>query len=101
MDGTAIMTVSAAVVALTQLLKWAVIPDRWGPVSVLGLAIAGTAFWAWTTGDFGRTTAFGYFAGWVAIATSAAGVYGFTRAASTAITATSEPPAGAGNSATN
>lgn len=100
MDGQAIMTVSGAVVALTQLLKWAVVPDRWGPVAVLGLSLVGVAFWGWTTGDFGRSTAFTYFAGWIAVATSAAGVYGFTRAVSTAITSTKEPPSGAGASPT-
>jgi hypothetical protein len=100
MNGEAILAVTTAVVALTQLLKWAVVPDKYGPISVLGLALIGVIFWGWTQGDISRATAFGYFAGWVTIATSAAGVYGFTRAASSAITATKEPPSGAGNSPT-
>lgn len=61
MSGQAIVTVSAAVVALTQLLKFAgVINDRRGPIGVLLLALAGVMFWAWTTGDLGRATAFFY-----------------------------------------
>jgi hypothetical protein len=35
MDGQAILTVSAAVVALTQIVKWGGIPDKWGPVAVI------------------------------------------------------------------
>jgi hypothetical protein len=99
-DAQAIITVSAAVVALTQLFKWGFIPDRYGPISVVVLSVVGVVFWAWSSGDFTRTNAFGYFAGWIAIATSAAGVFGFTRAGSEAITKTSGPPAGAGGSAT-
>jgi hypothetical protein len=101
MNGEAIMSVSAAVVALTQLAKWAALPDRWGPVSVLALALFGVMFWGWSTGDISRATAFGYFAGWIAVSTSAAGVFGFTRAASGAVTNATAPPAGgAGSSST-
>lgn len=101
MDGQAIITVSAAVVALTQLIKWAGLPDKKGPFAVLVLALVGVAFWAWTQGDFSRATAFGYFAGWIAVATSAAGVYGFTRAAASAVVSAMPPPeGGAGSSPT-
>ena len=100
MNAEAIITVSAAVVALTQLFKWGFIPDRYGPISVVFLSAIGVAFWAWSSGDFSRANSFGYFAGWIAIATSAAGVFGFTRAGSEAITKTSGPPAGAGASPT-
>lgn len=101
MSGQAIITVSAAVVALTSLLKWTkIVSDKRGPIMVLVWAVIGVAFWGWTTGDFGRATAFAYFAGWIAVATSAAGVYGFTRSGPEAITATTSPPAGAGASPT-
>jgi hypothetical protein len=102
MDAQAILTVSAAVVALTQLIKWAsVIPDKWGAVSVMVLSLVGVAFWGWSSGDFSRASAFAYFAGWIAVTTSAAGVFGFTRAASTAVSSASAPPAsGAGTSPT-
>lgn len=101
MSGQAIISVSAAVVALTQLLKWGFVPDRFGPISVLLLSVLGVLFWGWTTGDLGRASAFGYFAGWISIATSAAGVFGFTRAGAEAVTnATAPPSGGAGGSTT-
>jgi hypothetical protein len=102
MDGQAILTVSAAVVALTQLIKWLnIIPDRWGPSSVLVLSLVGVAFWGWSQGTFTRTTGFEYFAGWIAVTTSAAGVFGFTRAAGDAVHRATAPPAsGAGSSPT-
>ena len=101
MDGQAIVSVSASVVALTQLLKWGFVPDRWGPLAVLLLSLLGVAFWGWAEGTFERTQAFAYFAGWIAVATSAAGIFGFTRAAGVAVTQMNAPPAsGAGSSPT-
>lgn len=100
MDAQAIISVSAAVVALTQLFKWGFIPDKYGPLSVVILSAIGVAFWAWSTGDFTRASSFGYFAGWIAIATSAAGVFGFTRAGSEAVTKATGQPPGAGASPT-
>lgn len=101
MDGQAIITVSAAVVALTQLAKWGFVPDKYGPVSVILLSAVGVAFWAWSTGDFSRANSFLYFAGFVAVATSAAGVFGFTRAAASSLASATPPPSGgAGSSST-
>lgn len=101
MNGEAILAVSAAVVALTQLLKWGGIPDKIGPLAVLALALMGVAFWGYAEGTFERTRAFEYFAGWIAVATSAAGVFGFTRAGTSAVTAAKAPPeSGAGSNAT-
>lgn len=102
MSGQAILTVSASIVALTQLLKWSkVVSDQRGPLLVLALALFGVAFWGWATGDISRASAFGYFAGWISVATSAAGIYGFTRSGPESITSTSTPPSGAGASPTN
>ena len=100
MDGQAIVTVSAATVALTQLIKWSGIPDRWGPLIVLVVAALGVALWTYAQGAFARTEVFSLFAGWIAIATSAAGVYGFSRAASETLTKGSSPPGGAGSERT-
>lgn len=101
MNGEAILTVSAAVVALTQLAKWSGVPDKVGPLIVLLLAVVGVAFWGFAEGTFERTKAFEYFAGWIAVATSAAGVFGFTRAGTSAVTAATAPPNnGAGSNAT-
>lgn len=100
MEGEAIITVSAAVVALTQLAKWSGLPDRFGAIAVLVLAALGVAVWGFSQEMINRAETFGYFAGWIAVATSAAGVFGFTRAASAGITSTKTPPAGAAQSPT-
>lgn len=103
MSAEAIITISAAVVALTQLAKWAKLPDRVGPLAVILLAGVGVMVWLFSQEVWPpeRTDTWNIFAGWVAVATSAAGVFGFTRATASAITATKPPPFdAAGSSAT-
>lgn len=101
MTGEAILTVSAAVVGLTQIVKWSGLPDKWGPLAVLALSLLGTLLWGWSVGTYQRAETFAYFAGWIAVSTSAAGVFGFTRAAAGAVTrATPPPPGGAGSNST-
>lgn len=103
MNAEAIVSVSAAVVALTQMAKWAGIPDKLGPLIVLVVAAIGVGIWAYSqnVGGFPRQELFNYFAGWIAIATSAAGVYGFTRAAASSVTSATPPPrSGAGSEPT-
>lgn len=90
MNAEAIVSVSAAVVALTQLAKWSGLHDSKGPLVVLVLSLVGTVFYGWSSGDLTRTEAFGYFAGWITVATSAAGVYGFTRASGLGLTSTQD-----------
>lgn len=94
MSGEAVISVSAAVVALTQLLKWAGLKDSLGPLAVLVLALFGVALWGWSVGDITRASAFSYFAGWIAVSTSAAGIFGFTRASSEAVAKLTAPPSG-------
>lgn len=101
MTAEAIISISAAVVALTQLVKWAGLKDAYGPTAVLVLALIGVGFWSWSVGTFERAQAFTYFAGWIAVSTSAAGVFGFTRAGSEAVSRLTAPPAsGAGSNPT-
>lgn len=101
MSGEAIISVSAAVVALTQLTKWSGLPDRWGPVAVLVFSAIGVGIWVWAFVALDRTATFSIFAGWIAVATSAAGVFGFTRASAAAVTAVRPPsPSAAGGSPT-
>lgn len=101
MTAEAIVTVSAAVVACTQLLKWSGVPDRLGPLVVLVLAGLGVGVWVYSQGVFARAEVFALFAGWIAVATSAAGVYGYSRASASALTKLTPPPAGgAGGSST-
>lgn len=95
MTGEAIISVSAAVVALTQLAKWAGLPDRWGPVAVMGFSALGVALWVFTVGVYDRNATFSIFAGWIAVTTSAAGVFGFTRAGAAAVTAVRPPSSSA------
>jgi hypothetical protein len=92
MDAQAIGTVSISVVALTQLLKWAALPDHYGPVVVMALSVLGVLFWGWSAGDLSRASAFGYFAGAVVVMTSAAGVYGFAQASVSAVIRIVPPP---------
>lgn len=94
MQGEDIIAVSAAVVALTQLVKWAGLPDRAGALAVLLLSALGVGVWGFAEGQFERTATFEYFAGWIAVAMSAAGVFGFTRATSTAVSSMKAPPQG-------
>jgi len=101
MTSQAIVTISAAVLACTQLLKWAGVRDNYGPIAVLAISLFGVVFWGWSNAAITRSSAFDYFAGWVAVSTSAAGVYGFSRASGTALTKLTAPPStGAGSEPT-
>lgn len=99
-----IVAVSAAVVALTQLIKWGGLPDRAGPIVVLILAALGVGLYQVSYAPegriFTRVDVWPLFAAWIAVALAAAGVFGFTRAASDAVTATKSPPSGAAQSPT-
>jgi len=101
MTADAIVAISAAVVALTQLVKWSGLPDKMGPLAVLLFSLGGVLFWGWSYEALSRHAAFEFFGAWISVATSAAGIFGFTRAGSEAVTRTSAPPKGAaGGSAT-
>lgn len=103
MDAQAIIAVSAAVTGLVQVCKWARLPDHWGPVAVLALSLVGVAIWGYSQAALpGRVELFGYFAGWITVALASAGIFGFTRAGSAAVTRATEPPmGGAGSSPTH
>lgn len=94
MTAAAIASISVAVVALTQLVKWAGLHDKYGPLAVIILSLFGVVFWGWSNELMTRRTAFEFFVGWITVTTSAAGVFGFTRASSEAVTRTSPPPVG-------
>lgn len=85
-DGQAIIAVSATVAALTRLVKWMGLPERFAPGVVMLLSAFGVLLWALTQPEaVNRTEVWSYFAGWIAVATSAAGVFGFTQSASETI----------------
>jgi formate hydrogenlyase subunit 3/multisubunit Na+/H+ antiporter MnhD subunit len=92
--------VGAAVTALTQMAKWAGVPDKLGPIVVLVLALVGTAVWAYSQPSWDRANTFQYFSGWVTVALASAGVFGFTRVASESVTRLKSPPAGAAQNPT-
>lgn len=99
MNAESIITVSAAVVALTQIVKWAGLPDKTGPIAVVVLSAFGVAVFAVSQPDLpGRLDVWPLFAGTIAVATSAAGVFGFTRAAASAVVSAKAPPAGGAGS---
>lgn len=104
MNAEAIASVAAAVVAFTQFIKWAGLPDRRGPIVVVALSLAFVGLWVYThpaQADAGRGVIWEYATGWVTVTLTAAGVFGFTRAMPEAVTKTSGPPAGAGASPTD
>lgn len=94
-----IITVSAAVVALTQLVKWAGLPDRRGPWVVLAFGLVGVVLYQFSVAPdgriFARADVWPIFSAWIVVSTSAAGVFGFVRATPDAVTATKSPPPGA------
>lgn len=96
MDATQIVTVSAAVVGLTQLLKWMGVDNKMGPIVVMIVSAICTFGFVWSQIPHGlsRQNAFGVFAAWVAIFTSAAGVFGYTRSGADALVSTKSPPEG-------
>lgn len=87
MQAEAIAAVSAAVVALTQLVKWSGLETKFAPISVLVLSAVGVGVWNYS--HPADAQAFDLFAAWIVVATSAAGVFGFTRASSEAVAAAS------------
>jgi hypothetical protein len=103
MTADAIVAISAAVVACVQLIKWAGLRDSWGPIAVIGFSGLGVLIWlagapVWPPV---RTDTWPIFAGWVAVALSAAGVLGFTGAGASAVISAKPPPGGgAGSSPT-
>ncbi len=80
MESEAIVTVSATVVALVQLAKWAGLSGERAPWGVALLSALGVGVWAYSEGDPAQASAFGYLTAFAAVMTSAAGVFGFTRA---------------------
>jgi hypothetical protein len=99
MDAVAI---SAAVVALVQMVKWAGLPDKYGPLAVLAFSALGVALWMHSEGHhFQGPWIWQSFTGWVNVALSAAGIFGFTRAGASSVTRMTPPPhSGAGSAPT-
>jgi hypothetical protein len=96
MSAESIVAISAAVTAFVQLIKWGGLRDHWGPVVVIALSGVGVGVWLFSQPDWppARTDTWDIFAGWINVALSSAGIFGFTRAAVGAVTRATPPPAG-------
>ena len=93
MTGESILTVSAAVVLLVQILKWAGLRAQVAPAAVLGVSLFACLFWGWSMDLlWSRDLAFDFFAGWISVAAAAAGVFGFVRATPETLTAFKPKP---------
>jgi hypothetical protein len=85
MPSETVIAVAGSVTALTQLLKFWGLPDRYGPYAVFGLAFVGVVIWGLSQPEpFNRLQLWQYFAAVINVMVSAAGVYGFARATSAA-----------------
>lgn len=93
------ITISAAVVALVQLAKWAGLSDHWGPLAVALFAVLGVGLWGYSHAvAFVGPNVWEYFTGALNVALSAAGIFGFTRATASTVTRMTPPPAGGAGS---
>jgi glucose dehydrogenase len=83
MPSETVIAVAGSVTALTQLLKFWGLPDRYGAAIVMGLSLLGVVIWGASQPEpFNRLQLWQYFAAVVNCMVSAAGVYGFARATS-------------------
>jgi hypothetical protein len=78
--------VSGAIVPILQIVKSAGLAGRYALIWAAGLALLGVGLWAYSEGDFSRTTTWSYFAGWAICFTSAAGVFGLINQAPQLVT---------------
>lgn len=80
MNAEAVMSISTAVIGLTQLAKWGGVPAKAAPLTVALLSLLGVVFWGWSQpGAITRVHAWDFFSGWIVITMAAAGVFGFIR----------------------
>lgn len=86
MDAKAVIAISGAVVMLLQVLKAAGLAGRWALVVSALLSILGVYIWGYSAGAFSRAATWDYFAGWIAVFSSAAGVFGIVNGSADAVT---------------
>jgi hypothetical protein len=91
-EAQVVMTVSAAVVALVQFIKWSGLRDGYAPYAVAVTSALGVALWAWDNQVPLSGNAFKLFAGWVSVTLSAAGVFGFVRSMPETVAAMRQEP---------
>lgn len=99
MDATAIISVSAAVVALAELVKGLGIASRFTPLVALLLSALGVVIWGYSAvGTFTRPQVYSYFVAWITVATAAKGIFETTKAVANGFKNANgkEPPPGGG-----
>lgn len=98
-----VITISAAVVTLVQLAKWAGLSDHWGPLAVMVFSIMGMGLYGYSHGHaFAGVMVWEYFTATINVALAAAGIFGFTRATAASVSRFTPPPmTGAGSSPTD
>lgn len=102
MDAAAAVTVGALVAGIAQVLKWAKLPDHYGPLALIVLSAAGTGLWVYSKGQYSRDLLFDIVMAATNVMLASAGIFGFTRSLPAAVITgnpTSSIP-GAGQSAT-
>jgi len=87
MNAEAIILIGGAVAGLLQVLKTSAFVKRHALLWVFAISLLATLLWGWSEGTLMRETAFQFFAGWVAVTTTAAGVFGLIRATPDAVAA--------------
>lgn len=92
MDATAVIAVSGAIVMLLQVLKSAGLTGRWALVSSAVMSMVGVVVWGYSQGTYERPETWAFFSGWVAVFTSAAGVFGIVNGGAEAVTAMKGAP---------
>lgn len=93
MDAKAIVAVSTSVVMLLQVLKASGLAGRWGLLVAGLLSIAGVAIWGYSAGTFSRATAWDFTAGWIAVFSSASGVFAIVNRGAQAVEIVKGAPA--------
>jgi hypothetical protein len=93
-----VLTIGGVVTVLTQIIKWGMpsLPDSAGLLIVFVCAAIGVGLWGVSNEPtWAYSLVWPYFAAWVTVAATAAGIFGFVRAASAyQVTRTSPPPSG-------
>jgi hypothetical protein len=86
MNADSVIAISALVVALSQLIKWAIPNDRMSGMAALlivaMLSAVGVGAWVFSLStSVDKTWTFGILSAWVAVMLTSAGVFGFVNTA--------------------
>lgn len=92
MDATAVLAVSGSIVMLLQVFKAGGVTGRWALIVAAVCSAIGVALWGYSAGTFARATTWDFAAGWIAVFTSAAGVFGVVNGGAEAVTAMKGAP---------